>query len=59
MNNERVFVGRGWYGGVEEEFACPSCQCWSRFEPEEEYQRCQTCGAFHETNILLADGWTL
>ncbi len=41
------------------EFSCPACLLFSRFEPTEELQRCEHCGAFHKTNDLLTDGVTL
>lgn len=43
-----------------EEFTCPACMGNNnRLDLDEGQQRCGKCGAFHSTEVLLTDGWTL
>lgn len=41
------------------EFTCPACLNYNRLLPLESQQRCTACGEFHDTRVLLADGWAL
>jgi hypothetical protein len=41
------------------EFTCPACLNYNRFDGTEKQQRCTACGEFHETRVLLEDGWAL
>jgi hypothetical protein len=41
------------------EFSCPACLNYNRLLPLEPQQRCTACGDFHDTRVLLADGWAL
>jgi len=40
-------------------FNCPECLLTSRFDDGEELQRCSHCGAFHQSEALVNDGWVL
>jgi hypothetical protein len=39
------------------DFTCPECGASSRFEDTESLQRCSSCGAFHQSVVLLEDNF--
>jgi hypothetical protein len=49
-----------YYEEIQRTFTCPACLITGqRYDSGEEQQRCKTCGSFHNSDVLILDGWTI